>query len=187
MAGSLRSRRRERTLFGTASETRTASGLDWRWRLSMDNGTARRLAKHPRWRWLPGMLAKRDPEYGGSDHPMDIARVVDVDEYGEAMWCTMGGDVCHGYDGTPHLPPGLALPDLDDASTVRMLWALACEACDTDTERWMFGERSDIGAFVAEVDTVDGSHRTTGGMPLPDALLTLWEWVDAADKGEGNG
>ena len=155
----------------------------------MDNDTARRLAKHPRWQWLPGMLARKDPAHGGSDHTCDIARVVDVDRGVEIMWCTMEGDLhcgCYrGCDGAPHWLPGLALPDLDDASTEHLLWGLVCEACATDPDRWSVERHADGCAYgctyVVERCEADGSSRRTGGMQIADALLTLWERVDAAE------
>lgn len=136
---------------------------------------ARQLAAHPRWRWMPGMLAL------DSSLSLRVARAC--------------GDLIEGtLDNPGHVSPGAlfvadALPDLSDPATVGCLLAMLREAWTGDepggTAR--FGLRD--GGFV----TFDGQgvdclarrntgmsgpftekHRGPMGEALALALLAAW-------------
>jgi hypothetical protein len=63
------------------------------------------------------MLVTKSAEYGGTAHPCDWWRCVDVDDDGVTYWASMEGDYGAGGMTGAYWVPALAVPDLRDPAT----------------------------------------------------------------------
>jgi len=121
--------------------------------------TAKRLVEHRRWAWQEGVLC---PPHGRIRRVDGRYLYIDSDS-----WTV-------GYDAER------LRPDLTDPATNGVLWAMLLESKHPDG--WyptMFGGPD--GKW--EVCFWEDTDPATGPMTLPDALLWLWDHLDAQEAG----
>ncbi len=130
---------------------------------------ARRLAAHPKWRWMPGMLATHDEDA--------TRRVLSLDE-DDDIWVS-NGCYCEWLDSNNEID--LWYPDLDDPATQGCLLAMLDDAVGDWS--WTY-ERDDDSTCLDISENAPGHEMrklSDGWTPHPgywsiaEALLGMWE------------
>lgn len=161
----------------------------------MSDDLARRLAAHPRWEWMPGMLTLPQGSEGDDwwEHPVRLlrARIVGWD-------VVVMADT--GAYWRPNWPAHNGMPDLADAATCGCLEQMLLDAINAashpdnpftlsvsfvrphwDDPQHELGDHYEVSLRVGVLVQVIAAAKLKGEA-LAEALLVFWA---AADGGEG--